>query len=409
MADLLVRGIGQLVTNDPAHGGRLGIVSDAAVLIEAGTVTWTGPEASLPPGAGDVPELEVSGAAVIPGFVDSHTHVAFAGDRADEFAMRLRGASYEEIMATGGGIASTVRATRAATDAELFAATADRVERMLATGTTTAEIKSGYGLDVVTERRLLEVIARIDAETPLEVVPTFLGAHMVPLEFADDRDAYVRKVIDEMLPACAPLARFCDVFCDRGAFTLAETRAILVAAAEHGLGTRMHAEQLAATGAAALAAELGATSADHLDHVGLAEMDALAAAGTVAVLLPGVSLSMRLTFPDARAFREAGLTVAIATDANPGTSYILSMQFVVALACLEMGMTPEEGVWSATRGGALALGLSQHGCLRAGSPADLVVLDADSYVNLAYRPGGDLATLVVKGGAALGSDLAPLP
>jgi imidazolonepropionase len=407
MADLLVHGIGQLVTNDPAHGGRLGIVADGAVLIESGVVAWAGPEGLLSRPSGDVTEIDVSGAAVIPGFVDCHTHVAFAGDRADEFAMRLRGATYEEIMASGGGIASTVQATRAATDDELFAATAERTRRMLAAGTTTVEIKSGYGLDFTTERRLLEVITRIGAETPMEVIPTFLGAHVVPPEFADDREEYVRRVIGEMLPSCAPLARFCDVFCDRGAFTTGEARAILVAAAEHGLGARMHAEQLAVTGAATLAAELGAASADHLDHAGLGDLEALAAAGTVAVLLPGVSLSMRLPFPDAAAFRESGVTVAIATDANPGTSYVLSMQFVVALACLEMGMTPEEAVWSATRGGALALGLHQHGCLRAGSPGDLVVLDADSYVHLAYQPGANLARMVVKGGVPVLSEPGP--
>jgi imidazolonepropionase len=398
MGSLLVRGIGQLVTNDPAHGGRLGIVPDAAVLIEDGVTTWAGPEPGLPQTSSDVAEYDAAGAAVIPGFVDSHTHVAFAGDRADEFAMRLRGATYEEIMTSGGGIANTVMATRSASDADLFTATSDRVGRMLATGTTTIEIKSGYGLDPATERRLLEVIARVGAETEVEVVPTFLGAHVVPAEYADDRAGYVRSVIEEMLPSCAPLARFCDVFCDRGAFTVAEAEAILTAAAALGLGARMHAEQLAATGAVSLAARLGATSADHLDQAEFEDLEALAAAGTVAVLLPGVSLSMRLPFPDAAAFREAGVTVAIATDANPGTSYVLSMQLIVALACLEMGMTPEEAVWSATRGGALALGLQGHGMLRSGAPGDLVVLDADSYVHLAYRPGGNLASLVVKGG-----------
>jgi imidazolonepropionase len=404
MPDLLVSGIGQLVTNDPSHGGRLGIVPDAAVLIEDGLVTWAGPEASRPPVPQDLAELDAAGAAVIPGFVDSHTHVAFAGDRAEEFAMRLRGASYEEIMASGGGINSTVEATRAAGDAELFAATSGRIGRMLDGGTTTVEIKSGYGLDPTTERHLLEVITRVGNETPMEVIPTFLGAHVVPPEYVNDRESYVRNVIEEMLPACAPLARFCDVFCDRGAFTVEEARSILSAAEGYGLGARMHAEQLAATGATVLAAKLGAVSADHLDHAGRGELEALAAAGTVAVLLPGVSLSMRLPFPDAAVFRESGVTVAIATDANPGTSYVLSMQFVVALACLEMGMTPEEAVWSGTRGGALALGLQDHGMLRPGSTGDLVVLEADSYVHLAYRPGGNLAAIVVKGGRVVAPD-----
>lgn len=399
MADLLVTGIGQLVTNDPVHGGSLGIVADASVLIKDGTVAWAGPVAAQqrPLGAG-VATLDVAGAAVIPGFVDCHTHAAFAGDRADEFAMRLRGATYEEIMASGGGILSTVEATRRADDDALFQATVGRVDRMLQTGTTTVEIKSGYGLDLATERRLLEVIARVGRESPIEVVPTFLGAHVVAPEYAEDRAGYVASVVDEMLPACAPLARFCDVFCDRGAFTVDEARTILDAADELGLGGRLHAEQLDAIGAAELAAELGAASADHLDHVDPVALKAMGAAGTVAVLLPGVSLSMRLPFPDIRQFRESGVSVAVATDANPGTSYVLNMQLIVALSCLEMGMTPEEAVWSATRGGALALRLPGHGTLGAGTPGDLVVLDADSYVHLAYRPGENLASHVVKHG-----------
>jgi len=401
MATTVIRGVGQLVTNDPTHGGRLGLVANAAILIEDGAVVWAGAERELRARPGPVEEIDVGGAAVVPGFVDSHTHVAFAGDRADEFGMRLRGATYEEIMASGGGIASTVRATRAASDEELFSATAKRVEEMLVNGTTTVEIKSGYGLDTVTERRLLEVIARVATETPVDVVPTFLGAHVVPPEFAEDRSEYVRRVIEEMLPVCAPLARFCDVFSDQGAFTIEETRAILTAASDHGLGLRVHAEQLGPTGAAFLAASLGATSADHLDHIATDALEALSVAGTVAVLLPGVSLSLRIPFPDVGPFNEVGVPVAIATDANPGSSYILSMQLIIALACLEMGMTPEEAVWSATRGGARALGLDLHGRLCPGAPADFVVLDADSYVHLAYRPGGNLASRVVKNGVTV--------
>jgi imidazolonepropionase len=292
MADLLVTGIGQLVTNDPVHGGALGTVADAAVLIEEGTVAWAGPVARQPAPGSEVATLDVAGAAVIPGFVDCHTHAAFAGDRADEFAMRLRGASYEEIMASGGGILSTVDATRRADDEALFQATVRRVDRMLQTGTTTVEIKSGYGLDVATERRLLQVIAKVGRESPMEVVPTFLGAHVVAPEYTGDRAGYVAMVVEEMLPACAPLARFCDVFCDRGAFTADEARTILTAAGELGLDGRLHAEQLDAVGAAELAAELSVASADHLDHVDPLALEAMHAAGTVAVLLPGVSLSM---------------------------------------------------------------------------------------------------------------------
>lgn len=396
-SSVLLRGIGQLVSNDPVVGGLLGVLENAAVLISGGIIEWVGPGAEVP-SADDRAEIDVEGRAVIPGFVDAHTHLVFAGDRADEFGRRLRGESYQEIMDAGGGIMSTVGATRAATAEDLYSATANRVERMVAAGTTTIEMKSGYGLDVATETLLLEVAARLDLDLPVDIVSTFLGAHSIPPEFVSDREGYLDLIENEMFPACAPLARFCDVFCEDGVFTLDETRRVLEAGKRYGLVPRLHADQLAASGGAGLAAELGAASADHLDHVTPEEIAAMATAGTAAVLLPGVSLSMRLPFPDPGPLLQAGLTVAIATDANPGTSYVLTMPFVVALACLEMGMSAEQAVWSATRGGALSLQLPDRGWIKAGAAADLVVLDADSYLHLPYRPDSDLVHRVVKSG-----------
>ena len=396
--DLVVRNIGQLVTNDPAHGGRLGIIWDAAVVIIGGIVDWVGLDRELPADVGELPEMDADGACVIPGFVDAHTHVVFAGDRVDEFAQRLRGATYEEIQARGGGILSTVGPTRRASLDGLVAATRERLRVMLNHGTTTVEVKSGYALDVAGERKMLEAVAALDAELALDLIPTFLGAHAVPEEYAGDRAAYVRLVIDEMLPACAPLARFCDVFCDEGAFDVAEARAVLVAGRSHGLDVRVHADQLSATGAGGLAAELGATAADHLDHTSDEDVNALARAGTIGVLLPGVSLSLRSAFPDPARFRNAGMTLAIATDANPGSSYVLSMPFIVALAVLEMGMAPEDALWAATLGGAKALGLGDRGYLAPGAAGDLVALDAHSHVVLSYRPDLSHVTHVVKSG-----------
>jgi imidazolonepropionase len=399
--DLLVRNIGQLVTNDPAHGGPLGIIWNAAVVILDGRVDWVGQGREIPADVADLPELDAGGGAVIPGFVDAHTHVVFAGDRAEEYSQRIRGATYEEIQAAGGGIVSTVAATRRATQETLIAVTRKRVDLMQATGTTTAEVKSGYGLDVATERKLLESVHQLNDEMPIELVATFLGAHTIPPEFESDRRGYVDLVVDEMLPGCAPLARFCDVFCDRGAFTVDEARRVLVAARKLGLGLRIHADQLARSGATSLAAELGAASADHLDHASDEDLAALAAAGTVGVLLPGVSLSLRTPFPDARRLAAAGVPTAIATDANPGTSYVLTMPFVIALAVAEMGMSPAGALYAATRGGARALGLDDRGELRPGAVGDLVLLDAETYVALAYRPDTPHVARVVVGGRPL--------
>ena len=398
---LLIRGVGQLVTNDPHRQGLLGVVDDAAVIVNDGMIEWVGAEQELSE-ADDRFEIDVEGRAVLPGFVDSHTHLLFAGDRSDEFGRRLRGESYEEIMGAGGGIMATVAATRAATDDDLYAMSVDRLNRMVKSGTTTVEIKSGYGLEVATELRLLEVANRLGRDLVIDVIPTFLGAHVVPTGYQSRRDDYIDLIESEMLPVCAPLAQFCDVFCDDGVFTLDEARRVIAAGKRHGLTPRLHANQLAASGGAGLAAEVGAASADHLDHVSPGEISAMAAAGTAAVLLPGVSLSMRLPFPDPAALLDAGVTVAIATDANPGTSFVLTMPFVVALACLEMGMSAEQAVWSATRGGALSLRLADRGWIGPGAIADLVVLEADSYLHLPYRPDSDLVSSVIKRGTLVG-------
>ncbi|MEE8478224.1 MAG: imidazolonepropionase [Gemmatimonadales bacterium] len=398
MTDLVLTGIGQLVTNDPQRDGLLGLVDEAAVAIKAGRVAWVGPERELLRELRDLPELDCAGRSVLPGFIDAHTHLAFAGNRAEEFARRLRGETYEEILAAGGGIHATVKATRATDSMRLLDSSIQRAKRMLGYGTTTVEIKSGYGLETETEINQLEVAAAIDDELAIDVVPTFLGAHVIPKEFIGDRAGYIRLVIDEMLPAAAPLAKYCDVFCDEGAFTVDEAREILAAASEHGLRARMHANQLGHSGGAALAAELGAVTADHLDNITSDDVAALKAAGTVAVLLPTVSLSLRLPAPPARRLWDAGVPVAIATDCNPGTSYVENMQLVIAIASLEAALSPEEAVWAATRGGAMAIEAEDKGVIKPGAVADFVVLEADSYVEIPYRPGTDLVRIVIKNG-----------
>jgi imidazolonepropionase len=398
VAGLLLTRIGQLVTNAPGGPEPVGTIDRAALAIEGGRVAWAGPEDDLPGGHRSLPVLDCEGRAVLPGFVDPHTHLVFAGDRADEFARRLEGESYEEVLASGGGIHRTVRETRAAGRAELADQTEARLKRMLAHGTTTVEIKSGYGLETGTERRILETVGEVARRVPMELVPTFL-AHLVPEEYEGDREGYLKLVEEEMLPACAPLARYCDVFCDRGAFTVEEARRLLAAGARHGLRPRLHANELGSTGGAGLAAELGAVSADHLAFLDGEEIAALREAGTVAVLLPATSFSLGGSrYAPGRQLWEAGVTVALGTDCNPGTSYTESMAFVIALACAEMGLTPAQAVWSATRGGALALEEPAKGWLGPGSAGDLVVLDAPSYLHLPYRAGTNLAWKVVKGG-----------
>ncbi|MDH3398190.1 MAG: imidazolonepropionase, partial [Acidimicrobiia bacterium] len=413
-SDLILRGIGELVTNDPrrVEAGLLGIVNHAAIAIRSGRVDWAGPLEDLPDEYFDLPDLDCAGRAVLPGFVDSHTHLVFAGERGEEFTRRLAGESYETILAAGGGIQATVRATRRAVREAAAVGLVEsarlRAERMLTHGTTTVEIKSGYGLDVPTELRMLEAASAIGKLVPIDTVGTVLGAHVVPPEFAGDRESYIRLVEEEMLPLLAPLARYCDVFCDRGAFTVPEARHILEAGKHFGLKPRVHAEQLVATGAALLAAEVGAVSADHLDHIDEEGAAALAAAGTVATLLPAASFSMRTPQAPARLLWDAGVTVALATDCNPGTSYVESMQFVIAVAALETGLSPAEAVWAATRGGALALEEPDKGWIGAGTAADLVILDAPSSVHIPYRPGANLVWKVIKDGAVVVERPSPL-
>lgn len=397
---MLIRGIGELVTNGPDQPGDLGMIENAAVAMRDGVIVWVGTEDDVPVALLNSPELDVGGRAVLPGFVDAHTHLVFGGDRADEFAARLEGASYEELLAAGGGIYSTVAETRDATTASLVSESAERADRMLRSGTTTVEVKSGYGLTVADELRMLEVASNVAQTTGIGVVRTFLGAHVPDRGVGEDE--YVRLVIDEMLPSVAPLADFCDVFVDRGAFTVASARRIFGAAAALGLRARLHAEQLEHTGAAALAAEIGAASADHLDHATPDDAAALSSAGVVGVLLPGAGFSMRSGQAPARMLWDSGVTIAIATDCNPGTSYVESMQFVIAVACLDMGLTPDEAVWAATRGGARALLRDDLGIVRSGAPADLVVLDAPSHRHIPYRPGANLAWKVVKAGETVG-------
>lgn len=383
MSTTVVDRIGVLVTNDPALGeGPLGIVRDAAVLIEGGVVVEVGP-------AGLVADerIDADGRCVLPGFVDSHTHLVFAGDRTEEFSARMAGRPY-----AAGGIGVTVAATRAATDSQLGALAAARRAEARRAGITTVEIKSGYGLEVSHERRLLSVAQGITPET------TFLGAHLVPPEYEGRADDYVALVCGEMLEAAAPHARWVDAFCEIGAFDADQCRAVLNSGREAGLGLRLHANQLGHGPGVQLAVEMGCASADHCTYLSDADIAALAASSTVATFLPATDFSTRQPYPDARRVIDAGATVALATNCNPGSSYTTSMSFCIALAVRDLRMTPEEAVQAATLGGARALRRTDVGRLSAGSRADLVVLDAPSYVHLVYRPGVPLVHIVMEAG-----------
>ncbi len=385
MSSLAISGISELTTNDTTIGeGRLGRRHDAGVVIDDGRVAWVGPSGATPP---TDRHLDAAGRAVVPGFVDSHTHLVFAGERSEEFEARLAGAAY-----TGGGIAATVAATRAASTDELRRHAAGLVAAMRRGGTTTVEAKSGYELTVDGERRLCEVAGELTEEV------TLLGAHVVPEEYERDRDAYVELCRGPMLEACRDLVRWVDVFCESVAFSVDEARAIAERALGAGLGVRLHGNQLGHSGGAALAAELGAASVDHCTYLSARDVEALAASGTVATLLPTVDVLARSPVPDARALVDAGVTVALATDCNPGTSYVTSMGLVLALAVATLSMTVDEALWSATRGGALALRRDDLGQLGVGARGDLVVLDAPRAAHLAYRPGTDLAAVVVRRG-----------
>jgi imidazolonepropionase len=379
----LITNIGSLLTNDP----ELGTPSDAAIVLDGDTVAWVGPAASAP--AADE-RVDAQGRAVIPGFVDSHAHLVFAGDRTAEFNARMSGKPY-----TAGGIRTTVAATRSASDEALDTNVRRYLTEMVRQGTTTVEVKSGYGLTVADEARALRIAAAHTRET------TYLGAHVVAPEFADDPAGYVDLVTGEMLDACAPYARYVDVFCERGAFDGEQARAVLTAGAARGLTPRVHANQLTQGPGVQLAVELGAASADHCTHLSDEDVKALADAreSTVATLLPGAEFSTRAVYPDARRLIDAGATVALSTDCNPGSSFTSSMPFCIAVAVREMGMTPDEAVVAATLGGARALRRTDVGHLAPGARADLALLDAPSHVHLAYRPGVPLVSAVWQGGA----------
>ncbi|QIG45465.1 imidazolonepropionase [Nocardioides anomalus] len=371
---VLISGIAELTTHDAERP----VLADAALVVDGGHVVWVGERAGAP--AADE-EVDVAGRAVVPGFVDSHSHLVFAGDRAPEFAARMAGTPY-----AAGGIRTTVAATRAATDEQLTAHVARLVQEMLRQGTTTFETKSGYGLTVRDEARSLAVARQFTDET------TFLGAHVVPVEYADDPGGYVDLVTGPMLEAAAPHARWVDAFCESGAFDVDQARAVLHAGEGAGLQGRLHASQLGPGPGVLLAAELGLAAVDHCTYLTDADVTALADSGTVATLLPGVEFSTRQPYPDARRLLDAGVTVALASDCNPGSSYTSSVPFCVALAVREMGMTPTEAVRAATLGGARALRRDDVGRLTVGARADLAVLDAPSAVHLAYRPGVPLVT-----------------
>ena len=380
MSSALLTGIAELVTNDPGcgDGSPLGVIHDGAVIISGDAVAWVG-------AAGDAPAADarrdLGGRAVVPGFVDSHSHLVVACARAAAFASRMAGTPYD-----GGGIASTVAATRDASDERLLELLRTRVAEMRAQGTTTVEIKSGYGLTVGGEARALRLAGLLTPET------TFLGAHVVPA--GARRDDYVRLVCGEMLQACAPHARWIDVFCEPAsphAFDGDEARAVLTAGSSAGLGLRVHGNQLSAGPGVRLAVELGAASVDHCTHLTDADVDALAGGRTVATLLPGVEFSTRSAYPDARRLLAAGVTLALATDCNPGSCYTSSMPFIIALAVREMRMTAAEALWAATAGAARSLRRDDIGVLSPGSRADLTVIDAPSYLHLAYRPGVPIA------------------
>ncbi len=406
--DLVIRGIGELVTplgqgarRGPAQG-EISPLRDAYVLVRDGRIVEVG-RGWGSRSAG--PTLDAEGRLVTPGLVDPHTHAVFAGNRVQEFLARARGEKY-----TGGGILTTVRATRAASEEELVQLAKPRLLRMLGQGVTTVEIKSGYGLTLEDELKILRVIRRLGEELPITVVPTFMGAHAFPPEVP--RDHYVQLLVEEMLPKVAEekLARFCDVFCDRGFYTVEEARRILASARDLGLGLKIHADELAYVGGAELAGELSAASAEHLLYVSDEGIEALARAGTVAVLLPGTAFLLDEPYPPARELLEAGVPVALGTDFNPGSCPLASLPFVMSLAVLKLRMSPEEVLTAVTLNAAAALGLAHElGSVEVGKRADLVVWDAGTFAEIPYWMGQNLAWAVVKDGRLVAGPACPSP
>jgi imidazolonepropionase len=410
MVELIIENASQLVTlagpARPRVGAEmreLGIVDDGALLVRDGVIAAVGNSAEVNRHAGSgVVRIDAGHSVVMPGFVDPHTHPVFAGTREDEYEMRATGLSYQQIAAQGGGIRSTVRKTREASENELFEMALPRARWLLEHGTTTVEAKSGYGLTLDDELKILRVIARLNTETPLELIPTFLGAHEIPDEHREGRDDYIRLVIEDMLPRVKSegLARYCDVFCETHVFTVEESRRVLTRAKELGLGVRLHAEQLSMCGGASLAAELGAATADHLEWVNDEGINALREAGVIAVLLPGAVFNLGLIrYAPARKMIEAHLAVALATDFNPGSSPTPSLQMILSIACTQMRMTPAEAITAATINAAYSVNRGDLiGSLEVGKQADVVIFDCRDYRQIPYLFGINHARVVVKRG-----------
>ncbi len=407
---LFFRNAAQVLTLDgpPPRRGRamneLGVIEDGAVLTHGGLIAAVGRTRSLESAARRLHarNIDCHGRVVMPGFVDCHTHLVFAGSRVEDFEKRIRGETYEQISREGSGIGHTAKLVRRATLDELVAQARAFLRQFAAHGTTTLEVKSGYGLDVAGELKILRAIARLQQSEPLELVPTLLAAHAVPKEFRRRRQAYVRRIIEELIPtvARARLAEFIDVFCDRGAFSVAECRQVLEAGKRAGLVPRVHAEQLSHSGASRLAIELGAASADHVDQVGARDVRALARSNVVAVLLPGSNFNLGLKeYPPARKLIDACAAVALATDFNPGTSPTLNMQFILSLACTQMRMTPAEAISAATVNAAYSLGRAGRvGSLAPGRQADLAIMDVDDYRKIPYFFARNHCVVTVKRG-----------
>lgn len=418
--DLIIQHIAQLVTLAGPKGPRsgaamaeLGIIEDGLVAVRDGKVHAAGKTAELKPRLSlrsDTKVIDAENQVVMPGFVDCHTHLVYGGSREEEFEQRACGASYQEIAARGGGIRSTVKATRAAAKPELHQAALKRLSRMLLWGTTTAEAKSGYGLSTECEIKILEVVRDLAKTQPIELIPTFMGAHEFPEEYRRpnaeggseiDREGYVKLVCEEMIPQVKELglAEFCDVFCDQGVFTPAEAEKILETASNHGLIPKIHADELAAAGAAEVAGKVRAISAEHLLHPSQAGLELMKEAGTIAVLLPGTSLTLKKQYAPARKMIEMGVPVAIATDHNPGSCTIETMPLVIGLACLNLGLTPAEAICAATYNAACAVDRGDRiGSIEPGKQADLIILDVPNYRYLPYHFGVNYVTAVVKQG-----------
>lgn len=419
MIDLLIRDADQVVTvpgqaGKPKVGpqmGEVGVIPGGAVAIQGERIIAVGPTAEVMAGVDMSPACRVIDArscTVVPGFVDPHTHLIYAGSREDEFALRLRGATYREIMEQGGGIMSTVRATRAASYDALYTAGRQRLDQILELGTTTVEVKSGYGLSPESEILSLRVTRDLGATHPVEVVPTFLGAHSVPAEYKQDRATYLNLIINQMIPMVAAqgLAVFADVFCEEGVFSIQESRRILERAREFGLALKLHADELVPFGGAELAAELGAVSADHLIHASDAGLEAMARAGVTAVVLPGTSFFLGgRHHARARRMIELGVPMALATDHNPGTCTAQSIPLVMAMGCVQMGLSPEEALTAATYNAACAVGRGADiGSIEPDKQADLVLLEAPNYRHLVYRLGINLVRTVIKKGRVVVED-----